>query len=176
MTRRIPGFIWPRFLRATGFETPSHTVILSRCKFSKEYSEGSVLSKYSAATSSSLLRRSGRQAFYTRITRTLRALLVPAQWRSSLVQPSVHQAHPTPAIPCNHLNWANPQKTDLANPVCRSIHLSIQRVATLPSWTMPLPKGTLFAVTFNRRPIWLASFALVVAVIAGGYPTRAQQT
>src|SRR5260370_38539723 len=49
MTRRIPGFICPRFLRATGFETPSHTVILSRCKFSNEYSEGSVLSRYSSA-------------------------------------------------------------------------------------------------------------------------------
>src|SRR5437588_6696346 len=49
---RVPGAISRRFFSATGFETPSHSVTLSRCKSAKEYSEGSVLSRYSEGMNS----------------------------------------------------------------------------------------------------------------------------
>src|SRR5436305_4977396 len=42
MTSRSPGFMARRFFSATGFETPSQMVSLSRCKSANEYSEGSV--------------------------------------------------------------------------------------------------------------------------------------
>jgi len=34
-----------RGFKATGFETPSHTVALSRCRSAKEYVDGSVFSR-----------------------------------------------------------------------------------------------------------------------------------
>src|SRR5437588_5351669 len=49
---RVPGAISRRFFSATGFETPSHSVTLSRCKSSKEESEGSYLSRYSEGMNS----------------------------------------------------------------------------------------------------------------------------
>src|SRR5438445_8270930 len=55
MTRRVPGVISRRFLSATGFDTPSHTVTASRCRSAKEYSDGSVLSRQSEDIRFSLL-------------------------------------------------------------------------------------------------------------------------
>src|SRR5579883_1435072 len=48
MMRRVPGFISRKFFKATGLETPSQRVWPSRCKSAKEYSVGSVFSKYSS--------------------------------------------------------------------------------------------------------------------------------
>src|SRR5437868_857339 len=75
MTSLTPGFIWPRFLSATGLDTPSHRVILSRCNLSKEYSEGSVLSRYSAAMGVAPFRYADRPAFYTATAKMPRALV-----------------------------------------------------------------------------------------------------
>src|ERR1700722_3472368 len=47
MISLAPGCISRRFLSATGLDTASHTVTPSRRRSSKEYSEGSVLSRYS---------------------------------------------------------------------------------------------------------------------------------
>src|SRR5271165_2815866 len=47
MIKSVPGGISRRFLTATGFVTPSQMVALSRWRSAKEYSEGSVLRRYS---------------------------------------------------------------------------------------------------------------------------------
>src|SRR5437660_805191 len=44
MMSRVPGVISRRFLSATGFETPSHSVTLSRSRSAKEYPERWVFS------------------------------------------------------------------------------------------------------------------------------------
>src|SRR5260370_20766424 len=46
MMSLAPGGISRRFFTAVGLETPSQTVTLSRWRSAKEYSDGSVLSRY----------------------------------------------------------------------------------------------------------------------------------
>src|SRR5689334_11489973 len=55
-----PGFMARRFFSATGLLTPSHTVDLSRSRSAKEYSEGSVLSRYGMRSSFSNQHSAGK--------------------------------------------------------------------------------------------------------------------
>src|SRR5207302_8827072 len=136
MTSLTPGFIWTRFLSATGLDTPSHRVILSRCNLSKEYSEGSVLSRYSAAMGVAPFMHADRPAFYTATAKMPRALLAWKPRSFSCVtrcsQCTSNSDYPGAQDRRAPRVGFSKKGRNLVDALCRTIQLSIRRATILP--------------------------------------------